>query len=165
MSAAMLMQRLEGVRETSINQWIARCPAHKDRSPSLSIRDAGEGRTLLHCFAGCEPEAIVAAVGLRMADLMPPRRLTDTGYAPRPVFTADQALALLFHELTVAVLLVDGMAANALEGLAPNQAAAHRLAECAARIAKVRGMAEDRHGKLPRSPELQRLRAGEFGNG
>jgi hypothetical protein len=33
--------------------WMARCPAHRDRTPSLSIREADDGRLLLKCFAGC----------------------------------------------------------------------------------------------------------------
>lgn len=51
------------------NKWVARCPAHDDRSPSLSIAAGRDGRTLLHCFAGCAPEAIVTAAGLTMASL------------------------------------------------------------------------------------------------
>ena len=34
-------------------QGIARCPTHKDRSPSLAIKDGKHGNVLLHCFAGC----------------------------------------------------------------------------------------------------------------
>jgi hypothetical protein len=51
--------------------WSARCPAHEDRRASLSIGEGNEGRALVHCHAGCKPEAICAAVGLTVADLMP----------------------------------------------------------------------------------------------
>jgi hypothetical protein len=45
------------------------CPAHDDRSnPSLSLK-AENGRLLLHCFAGCQPEDIVSKIGLKMNDL------------------------------------------------------------------------------------------------
>src|SRR5215211_2732689 len=45
------------------------CPAHDDRTkPSLSLK-AENGRLLLHCFAGCQPEDIVSKVGLGMQDL------------------------------------------------------------------------------------------------
>jgi hypothetical protein len=45
------------------------CPAHDDRnSPSLSLK-AENGRLLLHCFAGCQPEDIVSEIGLEMQDL------------------------------------------------------------------------------------------------
>jgi DNA primase len=63
-----LLNRLEGVKETGPNRWLAQCPAHHDRSPSLSVRDADD-RLLIHCFAGCEPLDIVQAVGLELSDL------------------------------------------------------------------------------------------------
>lgn len=40
----------------------ARCPAHDDRSPSLSLRDGEDGRLLVHCFAGCSYEAVHEAL-------------------------------------------------------------------------------------------------------
>ncbi len=45
------------------------CPAHDDRdNPSLSLK-AENGRLLLHCFAGCQPEVIISEIGLEMKDL------------------------------------------------------------------------------------------------
>ena len=56
------------------------CPAHGDRNPSLSISEADDGRVLLKCFKGCTAEDVVAAMGLKMADLFAaqqePLRLT-----------------------------------------------------------------------------------------
>jgi hypothetical protein len=49
--------------------WKAKCPAHDDRNPSLSISEGDDGRALLKCFAGCEVKDIVAELGLREADL------------------------------------------------------------------------------------------------
>ena len=49
---------------------MARCPAHEDRSPSLSIREDAD-KVLLHCFSGCDPEDVLAAVGLTWRDLYP----------------------------------------------------------------------------------------------
>src|SRR5688572_23754223 len=48
---------------------VARCPAHDDRTPSLGIDLGGDGRVLLRCRVGCTTEAVLAALGLRMADL------------------------------------------------------------------------------------------------
>ena len=47
------------------------CPAHDDHTPSLSINPGTNGGVVLHCHAGCTAEAIVAALGLTLADLMP----------------------------------------------------------------------------------------------
>jgi len=52
--------------------WTAKCPAHDDRRPSLSIAEGDDGRALVHCHAGCAVEAVCAAVGLQMKDLMVP---------------------------------------------------------------------------------------------
>ena len=49
--------------------WQARCPAHEDRTPSLTISEGDDGRTLVHCHAGCTVEDIAAAVGLTLRDL------------------------------------------------------------------------------------------------
>ena len=49
--------------------WQARCPAHEDRTPSLTISEGDDGRTLVHCHAGCTAEDIAAAVGLTLRDL------------------------------------------------------------------------------------------------
>jgi hypothetical protein len=56
-------------RRTGPGRWMARCPAHEDRAPSLCIAKGRDGRVLLHCFAGCRTEDLLAAVGLRMRDL------------------------------------------------------------------------------------------------
>ncbi len=50
-----------------------RCPTHDDRTPSLSIGQGEDERALLHCHRGCPTEGIASAIGLTMADLMPPR--------------------------------------------------------------------------------------------
>lgn len=72
MTATDLLPLLHDVRSRGSNKWMARCPAHNDRNPSLSISQAG-ARTLLRCFGGCETLQIVAALGLRMCNLF-----TDT---------------------------------------------------------------------------------------
>jgi len=68
-----LLSRLELVHPSGPGRWIARCPAHADRSPSLSIGEGGDGRVLLHCFAGCELSDIARALGLTLANLFQAR--------------------------------------------------------------------------------------------
>jgi len=64
----VLLDRLDGVRPKGPDSWMARCPAHPDRNPSLSV-SVKDGRVLVHCFAGCHPDAVLAAVGLTWRDL------------------------------------------------------------------------------------------------
>lgn len=70
MIADRLILLLEGVRETAKDRWIARCPAHDDKSPSLAIREIDD-RVLIHCFAGCSANEIVSTVGLDLSVLFP----------------------------------------------------------------------------------------------
>jgi putative DNA primase/helicase len=45
--------------------WMARCPAHDDREPSLSIADARDGKVLVRCHAGCGQRDVIAALRAR----------------------------------------------------------------------------------------------------
>lgn len=69
MTATEFAERVRGPKSGAA--WMARCPAHDDREPSLSIRSGNDSRVLLHCHAGCSPEEVVKAAGLRMSDLFP----------------------------------------------------------------------------------------------
>lgn len=70
-----LLERLDRVHSRGPGRFMARCPAHADRSPSLSICEGEDGRILLHDFGGCTVQEIVAAVGLRVTDLFSDARI------------------------------------------------------------------------------------------
>ena len=70
MTVDELLGHLDGVKKRG-HGWTARCPAHEDQNPSLSVSQGDDGRVLIKCFGGCAPEDVVAAVGLRMTDLFP----------------------------------------------------------------------------------------------
>ena len=70
--------------------WQSLCPAHEDRSPSLSVREGDDGRALVHCFVGCEVEAILPAVGLQLTDLFDDRS--------EPAWTAPPGLERRFRQ-------------------------------------------------------------------
>jgi len=65
-----LLSRLENVKQSGSN-YSARCPAHDDRQASLSIGIGDAGRVLLHCHAGCQPDAVVGVLGMTLRDLAP----------------------------------------------------------------------------------------------
>lgn len=75
---------LDGVKGAGRGKWIARCPAHDDRDPSLSIREGDDGRVLIHCFTGCSVPDIVAALGLQMGDLFAQSTPASPTSWPRP---------------------------------------------------------------------------------
>ncbi len=72
-NADVVVARFANLRRTH-RGWSARCPAHDDRSNSLSLAIGADRRTLVHCFAGCRVEAIVHAIELELHDLFPDDR-------------------------------------------------------------------------------------------
>lgn len=68
----LLLSKLPGAKPAG-GGWAARCPAHEDRRASLSVSAGDDGRALVKCHAGCTAEAVCAAVGLTLRDLMPAR--------------------------------------------------------------------------------------------
>jgi hypothetical protein len=68
MTADQLIALLHGVRAAGKDRWRALCPAHEDRTPSLSIVQKLD-KLLIYCFSGCRAIDIVNALGLTLADL------------------------------------------------------------------------------------------------
>jgi hypothetical protein len=139
-SAGALLDRLERVKQTGSGRWFARCPAHEDRSPSLSVRELDDGRLLLHCFGGCEVGDVLAAVGLSLADLFP-NRLWDHHYpASRSRIPAADLLAVISAEVTVVAIV----AADMLQRKAISGADWDRLSSAVARIGRAKDHAYGR---------------------
>lgn len=127
----VILVLLHRVQQRQSGQWSACCPAHDDKGPSLSVRETPEGSVLLHCFAGCSVTEVVAALGLQMSDLFPPRKLC--GREPRRtprLLTAGQALELLDREAN----LVAVAAVNVQRGINLNQDDISRIMQAAGRI-------------------------------
>ena len=80
--AELLTSRLANCQERPAGRynarWIALCPAHDDRNPSLAITEANDGRLLIKCYSGCGAIDIVQSVGLDLKDLFP----SDNYYSP-----------------------------------------------------------------------------------
>ncbi len=130
-----ILARLEKVRKRQDGQWSARCPAHADKSPSLSVRETPEGAVLLYCHAACPVAEIVASVGLELHDLFPPRN-TPLG-APRRLprlLTDAQGLDLLADESMVVAVA----AGNVGQGVLLSQADRDRVMKAAGRINWIR---------------------------
>jgi hypothetical protein len=62
-----------GGRRTSPDRGVGFCPAHDDRgSPSLSVREGGDGKLLFHCFGGgCAFHDILDSLGLAPCQVFP----------------------------------------------------------------------------------------------
>ena len=68
MTVAEILPSLESVHARGQGRWSARCPAHADKSPSLTIAEGDKG-LLVKCWAGCSLEEITGALGIKIADL------------------------------------------------------------------------------------------------
>lgn len=133
-----LLQRLEGVRAAG-RGWTARCPAHEDRSASLSIAVGEDGRILVHDFAGCAVADVLAAIGLSVSDLFPQRLRDQSPEGRRALREAARqaqwraALAVVAFEASVVAAAAHAVLRGPL-----NEADLHRLMAAAERVADAR---------------------------
>ena len=108
---AVLLARLDGVRRSGTGRWMARCPLHEDKSPSLSIRETDTGAVLLHCFAGCAAEEVLGVIGMEFADLYPdplPGHKSRKDVV-RPKLSGWDAVLALQFDLTVISIVAGRM--------------------------------------------------------
>lgn len=106
-----LLSRLEKVQSIGRDRFKACCPAHNDRSPSLSIKVADD-RLLIHCFAGCSVHDVLDAVGLDIGDLFDkPQYHRRKPGKPQRASAAD-ILRAVSLELTVVVMTAEYMHRN-----------------------------------------------------
>src|SRR4051812_18037332 len=100
MSVDTLLAHLDGVRQVGAGRWMAKCPGHTDKHPSLSIRELADGMVLIHDFGGCGAMDVIAAAGLDPHELFPPKPL-HSGPVRQPVFKAD-VFDIIRREVVVA---------------------------------------------------------------
>lgn len=132
-AACKLLDRLQGVRQTAPGRWLASCPAHEDRSPSLSIRELDDGKVLVYDFGGCEVSAVLQAIGLNLSDLYdrPLGQQFDPSHSRVP---ARDLLELISEETSVVAII----ATDLLEKCTIGEADWQRLAKAASRIGRAR---------------------------
>jgi len=104
MSIDNLLSRLDNVKPNGSGKWLACCPAHPDKSPSLAIKEI-DGKILIHCFAGCPVTDIVSAIGLELSDLMPDNPTYQKGAKP-PRFNKYELFDRLAFESVILSLAI-----------------------------------------------------------
>jgi len=78
-----LLDKLEKVRSTGKDKWVACCPVHGDRNPSMSVAEK-DGRVLCHCFAcGANGLEVVEALALPASVLFD--NPLSNGYIPKKI--------------------------------------------------------------------------------
>lgn len=133
---ADILPRLEKVKRTGKGNWLARCPAHEDGRPSLTIREEPDGRILVNCFAGCSFDSIAGAVGLGFEPWFPPKQPEEFKPSVRRAYPAYDVLEALHHE----ALIVATAACNLANGVELTPADKDRLLVAYQRISEARRM-------------------------
>lgn len=128
MNVEALLAQLSKVKSKGGGEWIACCPSHPDKTPSLAIKECSDGRLLINCFAGCMVEDVVGAVGLTLSDLMPPKPLDHA--VKRAPFSARTALEALAYQASIVAVAASDMSRGRDLSLADKD----RLFEIAGRI-------------------------------
>ena len=133
MSVEVLLSRLDSVRPSGQSRWLAKCPAHQDKSPSLSVCDR-DGIILLHCFALCETADVLAAVGLSFSDLYP--KPVGQHYAPRRarLYRSDDLLRLIARESMIVAIHAESCATSANTKKKDLDAAVNRIVRAISHI-------------------------------
>lgn len=118
MSIETFLIRLEKVKRRGHGQWMACCPVHQEKTPSLSIKD-DNGTILIHCFGcGAGGVDVCGAVGVDPSELFPPsdgfdaskrRPARNTGHEP------DQVLFAVVMEIVAVQLIAEEMAKNCID--------------------------------------------------
>jgi len=124
------VSRLTKVKQTRPGSFVACCPAHEDKNPSMTVRELPDHRVLIHCFGGCEPESILAAVGMTFSDLFPEPLGHHLPKVSRP-FSAHEALECLRTETAMVAIC----AADLREGKTLSEEDTSRLWLAGGRIA------------------------------
>lgn len=101
-----LQQILDAVQaKRSADGWQARCPAHNDSSPSLSIKQFDSGVISVKCFAGCRAKDLAKALNLecpwKEGDeclVIPPPNKSDKPSKPEQPLTVKDLSRYVFPE-------------------------------------------------------------------
>jgi hypothetical protein len=99
-----ILSCLEGVEEAPDGSYKARCPAHDDHDPSLSVRavsENGSQKVLIWCWAGCEQDQILKKAGLEWKDLYSKNGSNDSKKSGRRIvatYDYTDAAGNLLHQ-------------------------------------------------------------------
>jgi len=132
MTIENLLSRLDKVRNRGGGKWMASCPCHTDKTPSLAIKYDNE-TILLHCFSsGCSPQEICSSIGIEITELFPPSDKFDANQPTqkRQSYDSAQVLEGLAYEAIVMHIIGNDMLKNG--SIEPDER--DRLAQASCRI-------------------------------
>lgn len=111
MSIETFLNRLNKVTQKGNGKWLACCPVHNDKSPSLAI-DVEDGKVLIHCFGcGATGPEVAHQLGIDISELFPPNDFDYENYTnqSRKYFNSGQVIDALFDEILISTIIIDGI--------------------------------------------------------
>lgn len=123
-----LLSRLQKVKRVGKDSHIACCPAHQDKSPSMTIREIEEGKILLHCFGGCSVDEICRSIGITIADIMPDRQPDALRRPMTAPFNARDVLECIKNDAQLLALFISDVTQG--KAITPQEAANAYKASC-----------------------------------
>ena len=88
----LLLSKLQGVKKIKgSDKWVALCPAHNDKTPSLSIRQLEDSRVLINCWSGCGAIDVLESIDMNFQHLMPDDAISYRGIRGK---TKNERLAI-----------------------------------------------------------------------
>ena len=97
----VILSRLSNVRKSG-KKWQAKCPAHKDNGPSLTVTEGDRG-VLMYCHAGCSIDEVCSSIGIKPRDLFYEELLK----MPRGTDLDDYVIAIAKNQLSKGIPLSD----------------------------------------------------------
>lgn len=124
-----LLNKLQKVKSSGRESWMACCPAHDDKNPSMKI-DIKNDKILIKCWSGCSVEDILGAVGMEFSDIMPDKPLYHRSSGTAPMLSSADALRIVKYE--AAIIMMYGQDLRA--GKTPNDEDHSRFVEAVQRV-------------------------------
>ena len=112
MSIETILNALDRVKRKSAGKYVALCPCHSEKTPSLAISETTEGGVLIHCFGcGAGGMEVINALGLDSSELFPERDRYDSSQPqkPREAFSAAQLLDVINYETIIVMLAANDL--------------------------------------------------------
>ena len=110
----------ESVTQSKPGQWRCKCPSHQaevSKKKSLSVSETATGSVLIHCFAGCDVDAVVTAWGLSLSDLFPKdEHIQKSKYDNKPKFLNGKDPRKIIEGVRFVATIVELGASKLLQG-------------------------------------------------
>lgn len=101
MKIEALLSRLKKVKRAGDGKYMACCPAHADKTASLTVREESDGRVLINCFAGCDTYSILKTVGLDWDDVFPDKVIGHSIKKIDQIIYPSDAMKIIQHEARI----------------------------------------------------------------